>query len=52
MGAVLAEQHDEWAVARRYMSPDSLAKARMRVIPGDMKDVKELGATAALEAVS
>jgi putative transposase len=52
VGAVLAEQHDEWAVARRYMSPDSLAKARMRVIPGDIKDVKEVGTTAELEAVS
>ena len=40
VGMVLCEQNDEWAVVRCYMSAESLAKARLEVIDGEVEEVR------------
>jgi putative transposase len=38
IGAVLAEQHDEWTEGRRYLGLDVLSRARLTVIPDSETD--------------
>jgi putative transposase len=38
VGAVLAEQHDEWAEGRRYLGLDVLNRARLTKINTDDSD--------------
>ena len=35
IGAVLAEQHDDWAKGRRYLGLDFLARSRISQLAGD-----------------
>ena len=41
VGAVLAEQTDEWAEGRRYLGLDILAKSRLTLVPDNGSEVTE-----------
>ena len=50
VGAVLAEQHDEWIEGRRYFGLDVLARARAALTSPDSPDNTEQLTTPALTA--
>ena len=38
VGAVLAEQHDEWTEGRRYLGLDVLARCRIHPVPDTISE--------------
>ena len=50
VGAVLAEQHDEWTEGRRYLGLDVLARCRIRPVPGTDSTASEEVTIPALSA--
>src|SRR5882757_7269915 len=49
-GAVLAEQHDEWAEGRRYLGLDVLTKARVNLVATNTEEVPTTDTIPALSA--
>ena len=45
VGAVLAEQHDEWAEGRRYLGLDVLARSRLTLIAGEVNTLADTNPT-------
>ena len=55
VGAVLAEQHDEWAEGRRYLGLDALARARVTLVndtPDGPNTAEEVPTAEPLQALS
>jgi putative transposase len=52
VGAVLAEQHDEWAEGRRYLGLDVLARSRITAVPDTATNAEEVGSIDTIPALS
>ncbi|WP_344416384.1 transposase [Pseudonocardia ailaonensis] len=52
VGAVLAEQHDEWVEGRRYFGLEVLARSRVTAVPDTASSGEEVTSTDTIPALS
>ena len=52
VGAVLAEQHDEWTEGRRYLGLDVLARSRITFAPASTDPAAEVTPDSEIQALS